>query len=473
MRIKIKNNKFNNYNMNNKEKYGEVITPLEIIDEIYENIKPYIMEKMLEKKKSKKLKILDIGTGDGKFIKKFIEKFPEISEESIFYGIDLNPYYETIFNDNLSTAKIKNAKINNMKIQYVNGDFLEENVLTDNVYDLIIGNPPFNNNGLIKVPCNKKIEKKKEGNTVWSKIIKKAINLLDNDGFITMITPCIWLKPDKSKTYDILVKENDLLLIKSYESYESHKIFRYNAQTPINYFLSYKNKGHDRSMNVKKLNILTNKSINKSTNKNYNFELKLDNPIPTHNIDEVKKSQTIMKENGIGDLSRLILKSNPINEERYETNEMPDENRIYKNIKTCMIDRKDKNTQIIYNYTNKPCPYYGEKKIYCAHKRLPIFLKDIEEKMGISRRDTYLITESRLIEEYPEIINKNNVEKYLNVLYEYLNHEETKKLIQCTKYRMNYLEKYAYSYVPNIVDYVIKNKYENEEYDKIISFMFN
>ena len=38
---------------------------------------------------------------------------------------------------------------------------------------------------------------------------------------------------------------------------------------------------------------------------------------------------------------------------------------------------------------------------------------------------------------------------------------------------MNYLEKYAYSYVPNIVDYVIKNKYENEEYDKIISFMFN
>ena len=60
--------------MNNKEKYGEVLTPIPIIEEIYDNCSNYIKD--LEKKTElKSINILDVGSGDGKFIKCFMKNF--------------------------------------------------------------------------------------------------------------------------------------------------------------------------------------------------------------------------------------------------------------------------------------------------------------------------------------------------------------------------------------------------------------
>ena len=56
------------------------------------------------------------------------------------------------------------------------GDFLSTNV--SQVFDFIIGNPPYNNNGLKKVPTNNNQNKKEDGNTVWIPFIKKGIDLL-------------------------------------------------------------------------------------------------------------------------------------------------------------------------------------------------------------------------------------------------------------------------------------------------------
>ena len=58
--------------MNNKEKYGEVLTPIPIIEEIYDNCSDYIRKDLEKKTKFKKINILDVGSGDGKFIKCFI-----------------------------------------------------------------------------------------------------------------------------------------------------------------------------------------------------------------------------------------------------------------------------------------------------------------------------------------------------------------------------------------------------------------
>ena len=71
-------------------------------------------------------------------------------------------------------------------------------------FDYVIGNPPYNVNGVKKVPTNKQKNKKNDGNTVWFEFIKKSIQLLKENGKLIMIVPCIWLKPDKLKAYDYM-----------------------------------------------------------------------------------------------------------------------------------------------------------------------------------------------------------------------------------------------------------------------------
>ena len=54
------------------------------------------------------------------------------------------------------------------------GNFLE---LKGN-YDYVIGNPPYNCNGIKKVPTNSKLSKKRDGQTIWIAFIRHSIKLL-------------------------------------------------------------------------------------------------------------------------------------------------------------------------------------------------------------------------------------------------------------------------------------------------------
>ena len=442
--------------MDNKEKYGEVITPLPIIEEMYENCSDYIIKDLEEKTRFNTINILDVGSGDGKFIKCFIEKFPKISKKCIFYGIEINNDYQTIFYDNMK--KIKN--IEDYKIFFVNDSILlDKNLITSKKFDFIIGNIPFNNNGFIKVPCNTKISKKQEGQSIWYDCIQKSLKLLNDKGFILMITPCLWLKPDKSNTYEKLVNDNDLLLVKNYDSLESHKIFKYKAQTPINYFLSIK-KTNNVKQKSKKICII-------NQNKKQIFELKYNYPIPTHYLDDVLKGQEIMKKHKVGNMIKNILKSNPVNEKNKGVTNNYHETK-FKNIKTCKINKKTYDFEVIYDYSSEECPFYKKSKIFCSHKRLPYFFEDLDGNYGISKRDTFIITENVLMEVYSSKINKNNSRYYLSLLCKYLNHNFIQNILKSTKYRMNFLEKYAYFYVPNIIEYVIKKNITDKNYDDII-----
>ena len=72
------------------------------------------------------------------------------------------------------------------------------------------------------------------------------------------------------------------------------------------------------------------------------------------------------------------------------------------------------------------------------------------------------------MEVYSSKINKNNSRYYLSLLCKYLNHNFIQNILKSTKYRMNFLEKYAYFYVPNIIEYVIKKNITDKNYDDII-----
>ena len=69
---------------------------------------------------------------------------------------------------------------------------------TSDTYDMIIGNPPFNSEGLVKVPTNTKSRKKKDGVSIWKDFIQKAVQNLRDGGQLIFITPSIWMKSDHS-----------------------------------------------------------------------------------------------------------------------------------------------------------------------------------------------------------------------------------------------------------------------------------
>ena len=48
-------------------------------------------------------------------------------------------------------------------------------------FDYIIGNPPFNCNGMKKVHTNNNVKKKNDGKTIWIDFLKKSISILKKE----------------------------------------------------------------------------------------------------------------------------------------------------------------------------------------------------------------------------------------------------------------------------------------------------
>ena len=158
--------------MNNKQKYGEVFTPQSLVLEIYELLFPLI-------KNRETIDLYEPGVGKGIFYNNYDKT---LLKKTNYYGCEINKEYI------IPCSTI------------IHGDFFD---LSLNHYDVILGNLPFNNNGFINVPCSKN---KTRGCTIWTKMLKKCVEHLKNDGFMAVIIPCIWLKPDKEHIYETITK---------------------------------------------------------------------------------------------------------------------------------------------------------------------------------------------------------------------------------------------------------------------------
>ena len=94
-----------------------------------------------------------------------------------------------------------------------------------------VGNPPFNFNGQKKVPTNYLLNKKADGATIWGQFVKRGLSLLKNEGYLAMITPTLWLKPDKDKLNDLLLYYK-LLKIESFTNTEVNNNIFCNSNKP-------------------------------------------------------------------------------------------------------------------------------------------------------------------------------------------------------------------------------------------------
>tara|TARA_Y100000389_G_scaffold29899_1_gene25390 strand:- start:103 stop:1485 length:1383 start_codon:yes stop_codon:yes gene_type:complete len=215
-------------NVSKKELYGEVFTPIIFIEEIINNIPNNIWN-------DPNLKWLDPACGIGNFPIIIYKKLMNTLKNYNKNGLNLTDKYKRhshiinnmiymveIENDNVSSCyKIfgkesniyKGSFLNNSK--QINDDILK--YFSINKFDIIIGNPPYQNERI-----------KKKGTTagrskIWDSFVKNSFNILKDDGFLCFIHPSSWRGP-QNKLWD-LMKNKQIIYLHLYSVKDGQNIF--------------------------------------------------------------------------------------------------------------------------------------------------------------------------------------------------------------------------------------------------------
>jgi hypothetical protein len=376
----------------------------------------------IEYTKKKDYKWLDPGSGRGNFsICLFFILFNSLQEiipndEERKEHIITNMIYMVEINeDNIVHLKNKFGKKANIYHQ----DYIEWNTYLK--FDFIIGNPPYNCNGIKKVPTNTMTHKKEDGKTIWPQFVKKNISLLKDDGKMNILIPSIWLKPDKAGIYELLLKY-EITRLHTLNSSETNKLFNYKVQTPLCYFLLTKreNKGKE----IKKIEL-----YDKQKKAYIDFILKENIPIPLCFPSIVNKFLTLVDQYG----KINVIKTN-MPKKGIELKDTFSLDHPFKNVKTTILN-KEKFPELQIRYSNKELIHYGESKIIMAHKMYGFPYVDKEGEYGICARDNYIIKDKSVEE--------------LELINEFLSTMLILFLFETTRYRMRYLEKYVFEYIPD------------------------
>jgi tRNA1(Val) A37 N6-methylase TrmN6 len=399
--------------------YGIVYTPENLVNSMLDLIPIKFF-------KNKNLKWLDVGAGKGAFslnllnrlIKNLRDEF-ETDEACKSHILKYMLYMVEIFEphiDSLISLFGKEANIITMS-------FLSMDECCLGKFDFIIGNPPYNINGSIKTPTNSKMKKTDDGKAIYVEFIIKSIELLNDGGFINFVVPSLWLKPDKSGLYNILT-ELKIQNLACLSTSDSSKAFEYKAQTPVTYFLI------ENSYEPKKNNMSSFKIYDKIENEYINYTLKKNEPIPINGVKIINRMKKYLDKYG----TLQFYKTNTPSL-KMKISDISGENLIYPNIKTCLLDGLK--PKIILNYSNIKCKYSDDKpKLVLAHKMFGVPYLDFDGKLGISSRDNYVINDYSLAD-------MGEIQLFLSSKFALF-------IFSVCNYRMRYLERYAFSFIPDI-----------------------
>jgi len=411
----------------NKSEFGEVYTPLSLVELMLSTISSKTFTNPY-------LTWLDPGSGTGHF---FIILYFKLLEGLKLVIPDIEQRKNHIINDMLYMVEIREENVAALRLLFgekaniYTGNFLDYNSPTTIdlnkkaiplLFDVIIGNPPFNSHGRKKVPTSN-ANKKNDGITIWSAFIIKSVALLkEQTGLLCMFVPSIWLKPDKQKLYEFLTRY-DIQYLNCFSNTTTNAIFQGNAQTPSCYFLL-----------TKRPSTNTISIYDFSIRKYIDYYLNNGAPIPVFGQEIINKLQPFCYIPGETSNVLPVIKTNmPPKDAILST--IKTDKCSFPNITTCKLNN-DNSPMLIINYSNKPLKYAGIPKLVLAHKMYGFPYLDISGQYGISNRDNYVII-------------KNNIEDLLNI-QRFLSTKTALYLFEATRYRMKYLEKYAFQLIPDI-----------------------
>tara|TARA_B100001094_G_C18193538_1_gene808947 strand:+ start:634 stop:1875 length:1242 start_codon:yes stop_codon:yes gene_type:complete len=391
----------NKVSLYNKEMYGEVTTPPILINELFDMLDNEIFSR-------KNIKWLDPCAGSGVFFKELFKNrltsLPNLKNK-LFWITEINPSHTKILTENF-----------NDMVTIRNTDFLDFN---ETQFDIIVANPPFQVNGSIKAPT-KKSDKCKDGKEMWSHFVKHAIKLLKDNGILLFITPIIWLKRDH-KMHDFILKYK-IEEMKCYDAGKANKLFKGNCQSPIVLFKLVKTPITNKLQNVKVGEMM--------------YKFNVCESIPMKYYNELNNLRTLVEK--VGSLKVIKTSMRPGRPKHLKVSNERTGVFFYKNVKTCIIKKKNDiiSPKLVIEYSNIPCVFSGKPKLILAHKMYGYCYFDKKGEYGISNRDNYVIVDYS--------------EKDMEILNKFLNLPCIIKLFDATRYRMRYLERYIFDFIPNI-----------------------
>jgi len=398
--------------MSFKHLYGEVMTPESIINTLINQLPIW------DSPNIHLTTWLDPCVGKGQFTLVIYHKlmdvlkhtFPNVQQRShhiltkMLYMIEINSAHKSHLYDLFPYQK-------NISIQ----DFLQP--LPNHFpkhFDIIIGNPPYQVNGMKPVPTQRIKTTTTKPKTMWTQFVRRSFELLQSKGYMSMIIPAIWLKPDKANIYSLLTSHN-ILHIHTLTNQQTNKLFKGQAQTPTT-MITVQNAPHTQQPIM---------SHGLPVKERKTFKILLNKPIPLCYFSLVDFIISWMKQQQIPSLFNYVYKTNPVPKEY-----LSKEPTKYINIHTCVF--KNKAPYLVKSYSIRPLQFQGVPKIIMAHKMYGCPYLDKQGTFGISSRDNYIIRSTNTI------------------LLLWLEQPIITKLIDTTRYRMSYFEKYCFHWIPYI-----------------------
>lgn len=430
-----------------KNNYGIVYTPNPLVDKILDLIPKHYYE-------NPHLKWLDVGAGNGAFSQNLYNRL-------VTHLTKTFPNLETrrshIIKNMITMCEIYPPHIEKLNQLFsrdaniISSDFLTLELNKDvKSFDFIIGNPPYNINGALKTPTNKSLKKNNDGKQIYVDFVKKSLTLLNPGGHLALIIPSLWLKPDKAGLYYALLHSNFVIeKLHCLNTSETQKAFLYKAQTPTCFFYGHLTKEKE----AKQLTLAIYDKLNKCYS---DYVLRANYPIPTNGINIINKLLHYVDK--VGHLKVYKSNSPPKNSLFYtNANASP-----HPNIQTTKLCKKT--PLLIINYSNNLQHYANQPKLILAHKMYGFPYLDSSGVYGISARDNYILT---------------SADYSLNELIEiqaFLSTKIALFIFSTTNYRMRYLERYAFQYIPAITklpDFPSLLNLEPNSREKLIVKFFN
>jgi len=352
-----------------KDKFGEVFTPLSLINELLYNIPLTIW-------KSPEAKWIDPANGIGNFFmmvyQKLMEELPDTYNKNgihydtkkekgthiiknMLYMIEINPnnvkISQQIFGPNANICCCDFFEEEKWRTQF----FKNEN---DKIlFNVIICNPPFQ-------IAQQGERKGAHGNkTLWDKFIVKSFTLLKDNGFLAFINPSSWRRPE-NKLYNLMTKQNQLIYLHIFGEKQTQQLF--NVLQRVDLYVIEKKAKYQNTFIIDELG--NQKELNLS---DWEF-------LPNYNFDIIKHILKNEKENlndGIQILynSTLYERRKPyVKEEKTETYKYPIVHSINK--KGILFSYTDENTK----------GHFGTSKVILGLGRNQYPVNDYDGKYGMS-----------------------------------------------------------------------------------------
>lgn len=366
-----------------KNKSGEVFTPIELIAEMLDNLPSSVWG-------NHEFKWLDPANGIGNFpmivYKRLMEGLdkwePDKTKrskhilENMLYMCEIN-----FKNVNIS-RHIFGSNANICCCDFLNGEEKWRKQFGLDSFDIIIGNPPFN------VEVGEK--RFGSGRTLWDKFVINSFKILNKNGYLCFIHPQNWRGLGLLHNIWDLLTTKHIIYLHIYDEKSGKKYFSV-SQKFDTYVLQNKENEHHKT------------KIIDEHNKEHNLDLLKIPFLPNSNINEILPLLTT-KDNGINinygtqyHTTKSYVQTNKTEEYKYDV-----ANNINSNGIQCL-------------YTNDNTKnFFGMSKVIVSVGRYPYPYNDFDGKYGISQGGFGIPITSK--KQGDDIIKAINSDKFQDIL---------------------------------------------------------